>query len=238
MDTDDAYEVLQLTPPVSDDEVISAYRELTKKYHPDVSNGDTRKRWMRIHEAKKSLLEDNQRTTRTTAGTAGRTSDSTSTQNKSHHERSYTQNRRTRRQQTNTTHDDGTQHSSPTGNKQSSPSSNSDSKHWIVSRMRSAGSKIATTGLAALLFPGVVANSFIPWYLQIGSLIIILFIISGSAIPEIIFIVAMLFLTVGGIALLSLLALNFLVEGQFLGMLALVVLIGIFWVYYSLTTVE
>ena len=240
MDTDEAYEILQLSPPVSDDEINSAYRELTKKYHPDVTGGETREHWMRIDEAKEILLERSRRTARTsdqpTAGTTGRTTNSATSGNESHRERSYTQNRRARQRRTTTTHGEDTQQSAPTGDEQSTSSPTPESPGGFPERLKSVGSSITTAGLAVLLFPGIVANTYIPWYFQIGALIGILFGVPWDAgIPQIFFFLSMLFLTIGGIALLGLLTLYFLVQGQLLVTLALVLLLGIFSAYYWFT---
>lgn len=62
MDIDEAHEVLDLTPPASDEEVETAFRELTKEYHPDVSDGDTREEWMRIREARELLSKTDRAT--------------------------------------------------------------------------------------------------------------------------------------------------------------------------------
>ena len=37
---DDPYRVLGLTPDATDEEVKRAYRQLAKKYHPDMNPGD------------------------------------------------------------------------------------------------------------------------------------------------------------------------------------------------------
>ena len=36
----DPYKVLGISPDASDDEIKKAYRDLTKKYHPDLNPGD------------------------------------------------------------------------------------------------------------------------------------------------------------------------------------------------------
>lgn len=68
MDTDEAYDVLELSPPVSDETIKEAFRTLTKKYHPDVSEGDTREHWMRINTAKETLLSQNRSSRSGTSG--------------------------------------------------------------------------------------------------------------------------------------------------------------------------
>lgn len=55
MQRQDAYETLNLSPPVTDEEIEQAYRSLTKEYHPD--QGGNRNRWIRIREARDTLLE-------------------------------------------------------------------------------------------------------------------------------------------------------------------------------------
>ena len=53
------YERLHLHPGASTDEIIKAYRQQAKKYHPDKSLDDKSEEWMKcLNEAKEVLLSD------------------------------------------------------------------------------------------------------------------------------------------------------------------------------------
>ena len=63
---DDPYSVLGLTPDASDEEVKRAYRQLAKKYHPDMNPGDAHAAEMmnRINAAYDQIKNPPQTTTR------------------------------------------------------------------------------------------------------------------------------------------------------------------------------
>lgn len=56
------FHILGLEPGASDDEIRKAYRNLAKKYHPDVNQGnDTREKFVEVHQAYSFLLNTSQR---------------------------------------------------------------------------------------------------------------------------------------------------------------------------------
>ncbi|HEX3008043.1 MAG TPA: DnaJ domain-containing protein [Bacteroidales bacterium] len=53
------FEILNLTPPATEEEIKQAYRTLAKIYHPDINPGpDAHQRFLEISEAYEFLLED------------------------------------------------------------------------------------------------------------------------------------------------------------------------------------
>jgi len=108
----EAYETLGLSPPVTDEDIEAAYRRLTKEHHPD--QGGSRERWIRIKEARDTLIaadrsqqrpgrqtdedgpgdtSDDERAGRTSQRESDRTVDDTAT---SETTRGYSRQRRTR----------------------------------------------------------------------------------------------------------------------------------------------
>lgn len=79
MDPETAYDVLDLDTSASEEEIKQAYRTLTKEYHPDLTDGETREHWIQINEAKETLLNGNHSTTQT-ANRSTRTSTTQKTQ--------------------------------------------------------------------------------------------------------------------------------------------------------------
>ena len=72
MDPSEAHEELGLSPPVTDEDIEAAYRRLTKEHHPD--QGGDRERWIRIREARETLIaadRSRQRSDTQTDGVAG-----------------------------------------------------------------------------------------------------------------------------------------------------------------------
>ena len=53
---DDPYKVLGLSPDATQDEIKKAYRQMAKKYHPDVSKADA-SLFQRLTQAYETLLD-------------------------------------------------------------------------------------------------------------------------------------------------------------------------------------
>ena len=69
----DPYSVLGVSPSATDDEVKSAYRQLAKKYHPDVNNGstDAELKMKEINEAYSNIMKMRREGTSAYGGSAG-----------------------------------------------------------------------------------------------------------------------------------------------------------------------
>lgn len=69
MDPETAYDVLELDQAAGESDIRQAYRRLTKKYHPDMTEGETREHWIQINEAKETLLNGRHSTSQQEGGT-------------------------------------------------------------------------------------------------------------------------------------------------------------------------
>jgi hypothetical protein len=59
----DYFRILNIKPPASEDEIKQAYRELAKKYHPDVNHSkDAHDKFLEISEAYEFLIEQSKKT--------------------------------------------------------------------------------------------------------------------------------------------------------------------------------
>jgi len=60
-DPDDFYEILGLEPGATFEQIRSAYRQLARQVHPDVTGADSGSRFVRIHRAYETLIDPQRR---------------------------------------------------------------------------------------------------------------------------------------------------------------------------------
>lgn len=240
MNRREALEILALDPSASDDDVEQAFRELTKEYHPDLNDGNTRRRWIQIKEARDTLLERRSETTsgserqskNTGTGTtenrrqsSGREDVANGNQESkaetSNSDRSYQRSRREHRERHQKT---GYERTQQTGGKETQQ----------VETGSLFGS-LTTAGLAVCLFPGILVQMIVPWWAQIVVALLAPFFLPSTLpwVLELAILLAIIFwFAIGGMALLGLVALGMMLEGNMAVAIAMTICLAVLVVYY------